>query len=393
MKDCKAIINNIHSLIRKYKHKREKPLVIQMPITSRCNSRCKTCNIWKSKSTNDIDPIALEKALSDPFFDIVQTVGVNGGEITLVPNFLDVLKAILTLPSLHNVYLISNGLLPEKLYSYMSKAKTLCNDKKVYLHLCLSVDGYGDVHDIVRGVPGAFVRTKTILDEFKKDYHLYCHSFSIGSTISKYNIGFIRETENFLNNYPFPIEYHLAVPNRRIGTYNDYEDYYVLQDEESRLLAAEYFFTQYLQETNNREKQRLFAIYYFLKNKGKKRLCCCDYLDRDVTIDENLNLRLCATASGVIGNLKNESATKIIASNKTRKARQEIKKRCDTCIHYAYHPLTIKGSWIFSKVTNNYQDVLVHYHNMSVTKGNRFITYKKRVQGVFRCIKSILENR
>ena len=42
---------------------RKKPFVIQMPITSRCNSRCVTCNVWRHRERIDIDDNALKKAL------------------------------------------------------------------------------------------------------------------------------------------------------------------------------------------------------------------------------------------------------------------------------------------------------------------------------------------
>ena len=50
---------------------RRKPKVIQMPITSRCNSRCVTCNIWKEHTKTDINPEQLKKVLSSSFFSDV----------------------------------------------------------------------------------------------------------------------------------------------------------------------------------------------------------------------------------------------------------------------------------------------------------------------------------
>ena len=47
---------------------RTKPKTLQLPITSRCNSRCKTCNVWKTKERIDIDPEQLKRALEDSYF-------------------------------------------------------------------------------------------------------------------------------------------------------------------------------------------------------------------------------------------------------------------------------------------------------------------------------------
>ena len=118
-------ISQITEILRNRLHIRKKPLVIQMPITSRCNSRCKTCNVWKYHDNIDIDYLTLEKALKDPFFSEVQSVGLNGGEFTLVPNFIEILNSVLTLPNIKYIYCISNGLFPKKLFEYLEKAHDL----------------------------------------------------------------------------------------------------------------------------------------------------------------------------------------------------------------------------------------------------------------------------
>ena len=113
------------------------------------------------------------------------------------------------------------------------------------MNFTLSVDGYGHTHELIRGVPNCFTRTKQILDEFKRNKSVYASNISIGSTISKNNIANIIETECFLNEYPFPVQYHLAVPNNRIHTLHDY-DYYVIKDKHAMMLAAEYFYSKFL---------------------------------------------------------------------------------------------------------------------------------------------------
>lgn len=334
------------------------PLTLQMPITSRCNSRCKTCNVWKHKTDKDIDSDALKKALQNPFFAEVRSVGLNGGEFTLVPNFIQILEAVLTLPKIANIYLITNGLFPQKLFEYLQLAKHQCDKKGVVLHICLSVDGFGKVHEEVRGVPHCFEKTQHILQELYTNKENYCHSFSVGCTLSRHNIAFIRETEAYLNSYEgLNVEYHLAVPNRRIKTFSDYQDYYVMNHEESRRLATEFFYCKYLSANDESYRRQCFANYYFLSNKGKGRLCTCEYLHRDVTIDENLNMALCATASDIIGNLNELSATTIINNNKTKQERKQLRKNCcDSCIHYSYHPLTIRGRWAYiqEEIKNKY---------------------------------------
>ncbi len=353
--------NQIKDLFRYSFHLTQKPLVIQMPITSRCNSRCKTCNVWKYHDIVDIDNNALKDALKDPFFSQVQTVGLNGGEFTLIPSFLEILNSIFILPNLKSIYCISNGLAPKKLFDYLEKAKIQCKNRKIKLHICISVDGYGKVHEDVRGMPNCFQKTKEIIDHLYIDKEKYCDSFSVGCTISIHNIDFIKETELFFDSYKdLQIEYHCAVPNKRIKTF-DNADYYILKDDKKRMQAAEFFFEKCISSKTQQQRYQYFSNYYFLINNGKKRINICSYTNRDVTIDENLNLLLCATSSEVIGNLKDKSASELIKTRNYKIIQNEVLGFCNNCGHYSYYPLTIKGRFEYIKFYMQNQFVWKYY--------------------------------
>ena len=343
------------------------PIVLQLPITSRCNSRCKTCNVWKYKDNIDIDYVILKEVLQDSFFSEVQAVGLNGGEFTLMPDFINVLESVLVLPRLSSIYLITNGLYPQRLFEYLQKAKSICSAKNVFLHVCISIDGVGPVHENVRGVPRCFSKTTEIINELCVNKDRYCDDFSFGCTISQYNISSIKETDSFFSQYKdISIEYHLAIPNKRIKTFDDYEDYYVLNNKEARFLAAEFFYEKFQTESNERKRIQYFVNYYFLKNGGKGRLCKCEYSNRDVTIDENLNLSLCAAASDIIGSLKEKSAYDIINSSTTRECRRMISKQCDNCIHYSYNDLSIKGKIAYVRELTRYEFIYEYYECLSI---------------------------
>lgn len=329
-------------------HIRRKPKVIQMPITSRCNSMCKTCNIWGLKGKVDMDPIRLKAVLSDNYFSEVRDVGINGGEITLVENWKEILEAVLSLRKIRGVHIISNGLKKDKLLEILSEAKKLCSEKKVRLGFTLSVDGIGKVHDTIRGIPKAYERSQFLLEEISRNKEKYCDVFIIGCTISRFNIPYMREIEMELNKYGQPIEFHLAVPNKRIHTFENANSYNVLDDEWSRLLATEYFYRKSKEATNLGSKIKYHSVFYYLKRGGKGRLCNCGYLYRDVTIDESLNLYLCATASDKAGSLIGHTLSQYVKDGKLKKLAQENKKYCDQCIHYSSTP-TLKGIFLFVK--------------------------------------------
>lgn len=327
-------------------HIRRKPIVLQMPITSRCNSRCVTCNVWKQKDNVDIDPERLRVLLSNKYFSNVQVIGLNGGELSLVKNVDDIFDAVLTCKKLKHIFVISNGLLPVKLLPLLERNKIKCNAKGVKLNFQLSVDGYGKVHEDVRGMPNTFGKTKQMLDALKENRGRYADNVSIGCTISQTNIPYMRQTEVFLSQYGFPVQYHLAVPNKRIHTFDDSDRYFVLADEYSTMLATEYFYGKFL-DAQGSSKYSYFCQYYYLLNNGEGRLSICPYLYRDITIDERLKMYLCATASDELGDTSVDSVEVITGKKRLGKLESQVRENCDTCVHYIYDNPTFKGYVLF----------------------------------------------
>ncbi len=357
-----------------------------MPITSRCNSCCVTCNVWKHHERKDIDAAVLKDALKDPFFSEVQSVGINGGEFSLVPNFMVVLDALTSLPHLESIYLITNGIATEKIKEHTMSAKSFCSAHGISVTLCISLDGVGNVHDTIRGIPGNFEKTMRLIQDITKEKDKYCDNLVIGHTLSRFNIDKVHEVEDYLSPFGLALDVHLAVPNKRIGTYTDHDRYNILADDKSRQIAAEYFYSRFLGESNLIAKARFFANYYYLKNNGKGRLSSCLFRYSDVTIDENLNLRLCATASESLGNLEKENASTIINSNRTKKEAKRLLKECDNCIHYAYYPLTTKGRWLFAR------EVAKQQYSMTIYKcSNRKQRLKVSISALNKVIKMVVK--
>lgn len=320
---------------------RRRPQMLQLPITNRCNSRCVTCNVWKNNSNPvDIDPIKLREAFKDPYFSRVGSVGLNGGEFTLFKNIDELIDAVLTLPNLHFISLISNALLPDRLIERLRAIYPKVKAKGVTLAITLSIDGVEDVQVNVRGVKTAWERSKYALEYIKEHREELCDIVNVGCTISKYNVEYLPQVDSYLQKLQVPVEFHLAVPNKRIGTFND-SGYSVLNDERSRILAIEFFYKKFIDPSETRLKKiRYFMQIEYLKKKGSGRMASCSFLYKDVTIDENLKMYLCATASDEIGNLSKDAPKMIFRSKLYKSAVSSVRKQCDTCIHYVWYPTT-----------------------------------------------------
>jgi MoaA/NifB/PqqE/SkfB family radical SAM enzyme len=327
---------------------RIKPRELQMPITSRCNSRCVTCNIWKDKCNVDIDPFALKIALEDPFFSKVRLVGLNGGEPSTYKQVDDLMNALLVLPKLNRIHVISNAIVASKLLDFMLVIKNRSREKNIKVYLTISLDGVGDIHDKERGVPNSFAKTLATLKTINADKNKYCDVLDIGTTISNININRIVEVEEFTSALGVKAYYHPAVPNKRLHNFDKEQSFDIMNNKRSLLIATEYFYGKFKYSRDLRTKIRSYITFYYLKNNGHRRLAGCNYLLSDITITENLDLCLCATASNKVGNLKVKSATELWKDGSMNMEMERIKCNCDECVHYIVFP-TIKGFYMFFK--------------------------------------------
>lgn len=326
---------------------RIKPRVIQMPITSRCNSRCITCNIWKDQNNPiELDPVVLKEALQDPFFSKVRFVGLNGGEPTTYKKIDELMDAILVLKKLNRVHVISNGIIAHRLMGMMETIKAKCTPRGIVVYLTISIDGVGEVHNQVRGLPGVFDKTVATIKAINENKEKYCDVLDIGSTFSNENITRAVEIEIFNESLGVPAYYHPAVPNKRLHNFNGRQDFNIMNSDRSRLLATEYFYGKFKEGKGLKTRLRAFLTYHYLKNGGKGRLAGCNYLRGDVTITENLDLCLCATASDKVGNLREKTATEMLKSGALKREEKMVSKNCDTCVHYIVLP-SVKGLFLF----------------------------------------------
>lgn len=325
--------------------RRLKPRVLQMPVTGRCNSRCVTCEIWKMRDKRDMNPEYLKKVLSDHFFSKVRVVGINGGEPSLYSKIPELLQSLLVLKRLNRLHFISNGLLSERLLEMMETVMLECRPRNIRIYLTVSVDGVNEVHDRVRGVPGAFEKTLATLNKLMADRERYCDVLDVGSTISQENVAYLVETECFLSNQNISAYFHPAVPNKRLHNFEK-QKFSILNDERSRLLACEYFFSRFKKGEGLKTKIRSFLTYYYLLNHGRIRRAGCNYLRSDVTITEDLHLYLCATASDEIGDLRVQTASDLLSKGAFEHQTEHTAKYCNSCVHYIIFP-TMKGMYLF----------------------------------------------
>ncbi|MEM0086933.1 MAG: radical SAM protein [Candidatus Micrarchaeaceae archaeon] len=179
-----ALISNFSELRNPYK--------LTFAISYWCNSRCKTCNIWqlKPKGELSLDEIR-EFARKNTSFRWIE---ITGGEPFMRSDIVDIVKAFYeNSKGLYIVTIPTNSLTNHDMV--ISKIEQMLDLGLPRLSITVSLDGYRELHDEIRGVKGNYDKAIDMfkrLKELKKEHkNLF---FVFGYTMSSMNQGMLERT-------------------------------------------------------------------------------------------------------------------------------------------------------------------------------------------------------
>lgn len=195
------------------------PINLTFSLTYQCNSRCATCNVWKLSTTPDGK--GQEEELSvDEWDQVLGSMGrapywvtVSGGEPLLRKNAVEIIylacdhcrPAILNVPT--------NGLLPDRIVRSVDDVTKAFPDIAVVVNL--SLDGWGEDHDRIRGVPGNFERAT---ETFQRLRSLQRSNLTLGvhTVISRFNAEAVPTLYSHVQEELAPDSYIMEIAEERV---------------------------------------------------------------------------------------------------------------------------------------------------------------------------------
>lgn len=318
------------TLIKETGKNKKYPKSLQMPITSKCNSRCVMCNIPNMDKKNEMTAKDFGKALQDEIFKEIESIGINGGEPFLL-NYIEeyVKNAIENLPKLKAINIISNGFLTERILEKCEIIHLMCAKANKNFDIIISLDGYGEIHDKVRGIPGAFKKVENTIRELYKETYRYADRIELACTVVKHNVNHLIELDTYCKLNKYNIKYRLGIENERIDNKLLMNDFSVLLDKDARQTAIEFFHYKF----NETKDFKYYSIFKYLAF-DEKRLMGCAWKENAITMDPKGNLYYCAVESKKIGNIFESEGEKIFFNNQNIDYRQRIvSDKCNKCIH------------------------------------------------------------
>ena len=180
------------------------PVTLTYSITNMCQSRCKTCNIWKVYIDNP--ELKKNELKTDEIEKIFQSMGhlfffnISGGEPYLRKDLVEIVDLACEYLSPGVIHTPTNALAPKLIEKRTIEILEVMKENKHMVPFTIkpSFDGIGGKHDEIRGVKGNFEKvldTVTRLKEIQKDYPNL--QVNLGTVISNFNVDDIVEISDY----------------------------------------------------------------------------------------------------------------------------------------------------------------------------------------------------
>ena len=307
------------------------PINLTVSVTYDCNSKCTTCNIWRKDKVDELSFSEYEQ-IFDSIGSTPYWVTVSGGEPFLRDDLVDLVSSMCEKlkPSIVNIP--TNGLIADT----AERVSMLCKaNPRTHFIVNLSIDGIGEKHDKIRGVPKAFEKAMESYDKLSKIIH---GNFEVGihTVVSKQNSSDIKEIYEFVETLK-PSSYITEVAEKRVELDTI--------DSDITPYAAEYAkVAEYLKQKMNEDKgsgiPKLIKVlrseyydtaYKTLRDEKQVLPCYAGICSGQITPDGDV--WPCCIKAEVLGNLREEEYNfkKIWFSKNADNARKKIKDRSCHC--------------------------------------------------------------
>jgi MoaA/NifB/PqqE/SkfB family radical SAM enzyme len=160
------------------------PFSIVVSVSYRCNSKCKTCDVWR-KPNDDMSVDEWRKVFANlghsPFY-----LTFTGGEPFLRADLHEMVIAGAELCRPGVITIPTNGLLTKRILDQVDQICGAAPQAKIGINL--SLDGIGEEHDEIRQVPGNWERAMATWDGLKALQRQHENLvLSVHTVVSKFN--------------------------------------------------------------------------------------------------------------------------------------------------------------------------------------------------------------
>lgn len=220
------------------------PRVMIFPITMTCNSRCRSCGIWRLPlaAKAHAEEVLLKRVIADPFLTRhVESVNISGGEPFAHPGLTPFLSDVLVAyDNVREVCINTDGHLIEEIESMLAATAAPCAADGTRMRMYISLDGIGEHHDRHRRHTGAFAQADRALRRLAELRAELPHLRVTASfTITNQNVEAILPVFEYVKELGVRVDFNLAArPEVFIGGAGLGTDFQIKPDQVAQVESA-----------------------------------------------------------------------------------------------------------------------------------------------------------
>lgn len=301
-----------------------KPYDATVMITENCNSRCITCNIWKTNHTNEYSTEEFEDVMKQMRDLGIKNITFTGGEPLLRDDIGILVKRAREL-GFKKVAVKTNGLLLGR------KAEELIESG--VSHISVSVDGISETTNAIRRLPHAYhtsiegIKAATLIaQKYSKNVNIH-----VSTTLIKHNIEEVPELLNVCKELGTLWYIHVLDQNPYF-----FQGIHMapLRIDDNQLVdkTVDYIKTVQKKEPNliNLDTNALEYVRASLKGTCKEPLCVLAYIN--VYLNARGDVYPGCWVLNPVGNLRKNKLKNIVQSDAYKKRAQEmVMRKCPGC--------------------------------------------------------------
>lgn len=327
----KLLINYVkyNYLHRKLKHPLIKALCLY--VTYRCNIRCRICGIWKTNSQkHEMTLSELERVLSDPLFEKLEFININGGEPNLRKDLPQIAELLVKkFKKLNTLTLNSNGLPTDRTLENVKKISLICKNRNVRFSVSISLHDLGKRFDYISGIKGSFVKVIKTIRKLKEIQEQNKFFLSVNCVITGYNVSNIHKLKQWCEKEGIHLNFTLGEVRERFN--NESMKNILVKGDEKKFLINFLYETAKDKNLFNHHTYRYHCLADMMKFDTHRNISC-HYLMFGTILGSDGTLYYCKD-SKALGNVHKESAHRIYFKKENLDYRRDflIKKKCKKC--------------------------------------------------------------
>jgi sulfatase maturation enzyme AslB (radical SAM superfamily) len=309
------------------------PTVLIFNCTWVCDAKCEMCSNWKRGDRKlDMTLEQIDRCFQSDFWKNIEIANVSGGEPTTRNDLVDICELMINrMPRLRKFGINTTGLTPHRAIPMIEKIAAACQRRGVIFSTRVSIDGVGEMHNLVRNVKRGFDKANETIQAMREMQSRYSFNYGVSTTIFSMNLkdaenilawarkekldivfNMIRFTEPMLGNTG------LETTQKPVGP----------EEEQMRQFFLDRVRVDPLMDGQN----YIYMHYADMIANGYHRLAPCPFQSQGIMLNPDGGLFFCEN-SDAIGNVVQTDPGELYFGKASQAHRDEVRdKKCPTCL-------------------------------------------------------------